>query len=39
MTEIVIDGCGTLWVIYWSHGAPNDEATWLVPGTIDPLDD
>jgi hypothetical protein len=33
------DGYGAWLIFYWSPtwGAPNDGSVWIIPGTIDPL--
>jgi hypothetical protein len=37
--ELFRDGYGTLLVIYWGRAEEDDETWWIVPGTLDPLDD
>jgi hypothetical protein len=40
MYETTIDGYGTIWINYWlDDGRIDPVCVWIVPGTIDPLDD
>lgn len=40
MYEVLVDGYGTLYVMYWiDNGSDDPVCEWIIPGTINPLDD